>query len=46
MIEQVQIRSLKSGGGLTRGRGMIESVRNSGCTARELARHEHMYRLV
>ena len=27
VIEQVQIRSLKSGGGLTRGRGMIESVR-------------------
>ena len=27
VIEQVQIRSLKSGDGLTRGRGMIESVR-------------------
>ncbi len=27
VIEQIQIRSLKSGGGLTRGRGMIESVR-------------------
>ena len=27
MIEQVQIRSLKSRGGLTRGRGMTESVR-------------------
>ena len=27
VIEQVQIRSLKSGGGLTRGRGMIEIVR-------------------
>ena len=27
MIEQVQIRSLKSGGGLTGGRGKIESVR-------------------
>ena len=28
VIEQVQIKSLKSGGGgLTRGRGMIESVR-------------------
>ena len=27
VIEQVQICSLKSGGGLTRGRGMIESVR-------------------
>ena len=27
VIEQVQISSLKSGGGLTRGRGMIESVR-------------------
>ena len=27
VIEQVQIRSLKSGGDLTRGRGMIESVR-------------------
>ena len=26
VIEQVQIRSLKSGGDLTRGRGMIESV--------------------
>ena len=27
VIEHVQIRSLKSGGGLTRGRGMPESVR-------------------
>ena len=27
VIEQVQIRSLKSRGGLTRGRGMTESVR-------------------
>ena len=27
VIEQVQIRSLKSGGGLTRGRCMTESVR-------------------
>ena len=27
VIEQVQIRSLKSGGGLTRGRGMPKSVR-------------------
>ena len=27
MIEQVQIRSMKNGGGLTRGRGMTESVR-------------------
>ena len=33
VIEQVLMRSLKSRGGLTRGRGITESVRQQGCTA-------------
>ena len=36
VIEQVQIMYLKSGGGLTRGRGMTKTCGNSGCTAHML----------